>query len=77
MRRRELNPGDVHFYGKGDENDISLLEKTLQNQSDGGHHKKVIAVFTEFPSNPLLFCPSLKRLFFSFNTFYLCSFIVN
>ena len=67
MRRPELNPGDTHFFGNGDDNDIDLLEKMLQNQNNGSDsrntQKKVIALFTEFPSNPLLFCPSLKRYF--------------
>lgn len=62
MRRPELNPGAVHFFGNGDENDINLLEMLLQNENnDSGKNKKVIALFTEFPSNPLLVCPSLTR----------------
>ena len=65
MERVELNPGGVHFFGRGDENDFLALEKILESQQTT--NKKIIALFTEYPSNPLLFCPDLKR--------YVCLFV--
>ena len=62
MQRVELNPGGVHFYGRGDETDFIELEKLLENQHST--NKKIIALFTEYPSNPLLFCPDLKRCYY-------------
>ena len=54
--RRELG-GGVLFFGNGDENDLNRLEKTLRsgNEKFGG-------LFLEFPSNPLLRSPPLRRL---------------
>lgn len=46
----------VHFYGNGEDSDLDQLEKTLE----AGH--KVLALFCEFPSNPLLKSPDLKRI---------------
>ena len=66
MSRRELNPGGVQFFGQGDSGDLALLEAylTLHNspETDGRDRKgRVVAIFTEFPSNPLLKCPDLAR----------------
>lgn len=55
MLRQELNPAGVHFFGLGDEGDLVKLEELLQTQ-------KISALFTEFPSNPLLRCPNIDRL---------------
>lgn len=60
MQRPEFNPGGVHFLGQGDESDLLLLEELLEEQAEAGD-KRVVAVFTEFPSNPLLKSPDLKR----------------
>jgi len=53
--RKEWNAHGVHFLGKGDARDLSVLEELLEK-------KEVMAVFTEFPSNPLLQNPDLSRL---------------
>ena len=59
MQRKEFNPGGLYFYGHGDCSDLTLLEKVLKDQYQ--KHRKVIAVFTECPSNPLLLCPNFQR----------------
>lgn len=46
----------VHFYGNGESSDLDELEKTLI----AGH--KILALFCEFPSNPLLKSPDLQRI---------------
>ncbi|ORX33640.1 putative cystathionine gamma-synthase [Kockovaella imperatae] len=50
-------PG-CHFYGHGGAEDLAALEKTLETQNDG----KILALFAEFPSNPLLRSPDLVRI---------------
>lgn len=40
---------------RGDAKDLAELEKVLETE-------KIMGLFTEFPSNPLLQCPDLKRL---------------
>jgi len=64
MRRVELNPGGHHFFGHGSEEDMDSLEELLKERSSGDKtDKKMIgAVFTEFPTNPLLKVPNLRRL---------------
>ena len=54
--RRELGGGTL-FFGKGDETDLNKLEQTLRNGNEqfGG-------LFCEFPSNPLLRSPPLRKL---------------
>jgi cystathionine gamma-synthase len=67
MQRRELNPGGVEFLGHGGEEDFVRLEQLLREgefstgdpTSVPGNY--VAAVFTEFPSNPLMRCPNLAR----------------
>ncbi|QLL31141.1 hypothetical protein HG536_0A09580 [Torulaspora globosa] len=49
--------GNCKFYGFGDSRDIAGLTKFLE--SDG---QRVLAVFVETPSNPLLNMPDLKSL---------------
>lgn len=56
--RRELCPGGVEFFGKGDEQDLKLLEQLLSRK----YAPQVCALFTEVPSNPLLQCPDLRAL---------------
>jgi cystathionine gamma-synthase len=64
-------PG-VHFFGHGSDADIDALERLLassnsaQDLNSTGDHQSpsspIIALFCEFPSNPLLRSPNLKRL---------------
>ena len=64
-------PG-AHFFGNGDDTEIDALEYLLalssssQNLgSNNGHPSSsppILALFCEFPSNPLLRSPNLKRL---------------
>jgi cystathionine gamma-synthase len=56
--RKEFSPAGVEFFGKGDENDLQLLQRILQERDDSSWS----AVFTEVPSNPLLQCPDLEAL---------------
>ncbi|KAK4140084.1 pyridoxal phosphate-dependent transferase [Dichotomopilus funicola] len=51
----KFGPGAV-FYGHGSEEDLDDLEKRLQ----GGD--RFLALFCEFPGNPLLTCPNLVRI---------------
>jgi cystathionine gamma-synthase len=51
----KFGPG-VAFYGHASESDLDELEKRLQ----GG--ERFLALFCEFPSNPLLTCPNLARI---------------
>ena len=55
MQRKELNAAGVHFFGFGDHDDVKRLEELLKTQ-------KIAALFTEFPSNPLLRCPNMEKL---------------
>ena len=68
MRREELNPGGCEFLGMGGEADLHRLEGLLLDGrgEDLGEHgvngvNRVAAIFTEFPSNPLMKCPDLIR----------------
>ncbi|KAG5457354.1 MAG: pyridoxal phosphate-dependent transferase, partial [Olpidium bornovanus] len=54
----KFGPGCV-FFGHGDEADMERLETAL---ADRGERDPVLAVFCEFPSNPLLKSPDLRRL---------------
>ncbi|KAM3573036.1 hypothetical protein VYU27_004969 [Nannochloropsis oceanica] len=53
--RKEWNSHGVHFLGRGDVADLKTLEGILKEE-------EIMAVFTEFPSNPLLQCPDLGKL---------------
>ncbi|KAK9457689.1 pyridoxal phosphate-dependent transferase [Dipodascopsis uninucleata] len=48
-------PG-VHFYGNGESEDLDSVERLLE----GG--EKILALYCEFPSNPLLKSPDLHRI---------------
>jgi len=65
MRRVELNPGGCEFLGMGDHADLARLEQLLKAGSSGDNGgasaHRVAAIFTEFPSNPLMKCPDLVR----------------
>ncbi|RHZ12164.1 hypothetical protein DYB37_010405 [Aphanomyces astaci] len=52
MRRTEWSSGDVLFYPNGSDADLQELEKL----------DSIAAIFTEFPTNPLLHSADLKRL---------------
>lgn len=56
--RREFSPAGVEFFGKGDQDDLKLLKRILQQRDESTWS----AVFTEVPSNPLLQCPDLEGL---------------
>ena len=62
MKRVELNPGGCRFFGHGDESDIDRLEDLLKDSSRAASSKRIGAVFTEFPTNPLLKVSNLTRL---------------
>jgi cystathionine gamma-synthase len=51
----KFGPGCL-FYGNGSSEDLDDLEKRLK----GG--EKFLALFCEFPGNPILKCPDLKRI---------------
>lgn len=48
------------FFGLGTDSDLHDLEVFLQEERKAG--RKVQAIWTEFPSNPILFAPNLTRL---------------
>jgi cystathionine gamma-synthase len=52
---QKFGPGAV-FYGHGSSADLDDLEKRLQAG------EKFLALFCEFPGNPLLMCPDLTRI---------------
>ncbi|KAF7977805.1 hypothetical protein HWV62_2721 [Athelia sp. TMB] len=58
---REWAPG-CHFFGHGSDADLDELEKTLAADCSAAAAPPIFALFTEFPSNPLLRCPDLARL---------------
>lgn len=48
------------FFGSGDETDFKALEEYLENETKEG--RKVQALWTEFPANPILVTPDLHGL---------------
>ncbi|KAF9174086.1 hypothetical protein BGX20_001061 [Mortierella sp. AD010] len=61
---QKFGPG-CYFYGHGEEHDIDALEKEVLEKTLGENVKeedKILAVFCEFPSNPLLKSSNLVRL---------------
>ncbi|OQS00443.1 cystathionine gamma-synthase [Achlya hypogyna] len=52
LRRPEWSGGDVRFFPRGDQDDIDAIDKL----------EHIHAIFTEFPSNPLLRSTDLPRL---------------
>jgi cystathionine gamma-synthase len=52
---QKFGPGCI-FYGNGSDEDLDDLERKLQ---DG---ERFLALFCEFPGNPLLRCPNLTRI---------------
>ncbi|CAI0643370.1 unnamed protein product [Colletotrichum noveboracense] len=52
---QKFGPGCV-FYGHASEEDLDDLEKRL------GDGERFLALFCEFPGNPLLTCPNLSRI---------------
>ncbi|KAF9438890.1 hypothetical protein BGZ76_003576 [Entomortierella beljakovae] len=61
---QKFGPG-CYFYGHGEDHDIDILEKEVLERTLGDNVKeedKILAVFCEFPSNPLLKSSNLTRL---------------
>ncbi|KIL63188.1 hypothetical protein M378DRAFT_80090 [Amanita muscaria Koide BX008] len=59
---QKWGPG-CHFFGHGLDSDIEELEKLLEReQAERPDEKPILALFTEFPSNPLLRSANLPRL---------------
>lgn len=59
---QKWGPG-CHFFGHGQESDVDALESLLEQiSSENPSTPPILAVFTEFPSNPLLRSPDLPRL---------------
>ncbi|KZT24867.1 PLP-dependent transferase [Neolentinus lepideus HHB14362 ss-1] len=54
-------PG-CHFYGHGLDSDLDSLAELLEKEALTSSSPPVLALFTEFPSNPLLRSPDLVRL---------------
>jgi cystathionine gamma-synthase len=57
----------VHFFGHGDARDLAALEallaaNILTTDLSCPYRNAIAAIFTEFPSNPLLQCPDLCEL---------------
>jgi len=52
---QKWGPG-CHFYGFGSSEDLDSLESLLNSG------EKILSLFCEFPSNPLLVTPDLKRI---------------
>lgn len=53
-------PG-CHFFGSGLDDDLDKLDQLLDSEREKGAPEP-LALFTEFPSNPLLRCANLPRL---------------
>lgn len=59
---QKWGPG-AHFFGNGLDEDIGTLETLLESESRADPSKPpILALFTEFPSNPLLRSANLPRL---------------
>ena len=62
INRKEMNPGGAVFFGQGDSTDLDSLEMALTEGLVGSSGlNRIAAIFTEFPSNPLMKCPDLIR----------------
>ncbi|WVO13252.1 hypothetical protein L204_100865 [Cryptococcus depauperatus] len=51
-----------HFFGAGGSEDIDALEKLLVETESNPNEPAILALFCEFPSNPLLRSPNLVRI---------------
>jgi len=58
---QKWGPG-CHFFGYGLDSDIDALAELLANERAKGQDRPVLALFCEFPSNPLLRSPNLAQL---------------
>ncbi|KAF9898031.1 hypothetical protein BX616_004589 [Lobosporangium transversale] len=61
---QKFGPG-CYFYGNGEDQDIETLEKEILSKTVGEdvrEEDKILAVFCEFPSNPLLKSSNLVRI---------------
>jgi cystathionine gamma-synthase len=64
MKRKELNKSFCHFFGHGNNDDLLKLEELLKcrNSMMNSSYSKIGAIFTEFPTNPLLKISDLIKL---------------
>ena len=63
MRVLEKWGAGYHLFGFGDEEDIDRLEALLEAESEKNPGcPPIISLITEFPNNPLLSSPNLRRL---------------
>lgn len=58
---QKWGPG-CHFFGYGLDSDIDALAGLLASESASGKERPLLALFCEFPSNPLLRSPNLLEL---------------
>jgi cystathionine gamma-synthase len=58
---QKWGPG-CHFFGHGLDTDIDTLEELLAKEASHSSTPPALALFTEFPSNPLLRSPNITRL---------------
>ncbi|WFD44354.1 cystathionine gamma-synthase [Malassezia psittaci] len=56
---QKWGPG-CHFFGNGTDDELDQLEHLLRSQTDD--QSRIVALFCEFPSNPLLRSANLKRI---------------
>lgn len=62
MQRPEWNPDGCIFLGHGDGDDLAQLKNLLEKHNGKDSSlPRIKALFTEFPTNPLLKCPDLAR----------------
>ncbi|TMW61112.1 hypothetical protein Poli38472_013575 [Pythium oligandrum] len=55
LQRSQWCPNGVHFFPVGGDEQLKQVEEILKTE-------KVLAIFTEFPGNPLISVPDLERL---------------
>lgn len=62
MTRPEWNAGEIYFFGHGEDQDLIELEKLLEHNQrsllstakEQVFRNNIAAVFTEYPTNPLM-----------------------
>lgn len=67
LQRPEWNTGGVTFFGHGSDEDLVALEQLLatsilETSVASPYRNHVMAIFTEFPTNPLLKCADMIKL---------------
>lgn len=58
---QKWGPG-CHFFGHGSDEEVDQLEALLKTESKLSTSPPILALFTEFPSNPLLRSANLPRI---------------